>query len=238
MRNDVMYTGVDNIMEGFSLHENPIFSVWKGKDLLFSHNEADFSKAEDLLKKNLSAWEKAGNNDALKIVFHPEADPKYITNKTPISGTIYVRCCEVGQAGNFYLPITGGNQQFVTGTREEIMMQKINELESRLKAFEEDPEEIEEESGIGKVMGTVNSLMSNPQIAEIITGILGQFIPGQNKNPLRSVAGIPESPEFTNALNYLSQVDPDFENDIILLANMARTNKQQFLFLVGMLRKQ
>lgn len=231
-----MYTGVESIMAGYARYENPVYSVWKGKDLLFSNNSTDESKAEQLLRDNLEAFEQAGNNDALKIVFHPEVEQKYITNKTPICGTIYIRCAPIGAPSNFYLPMAAGGGDFRTGTREDLILEKLTGLESRIKAFEGDPEIEEDQTGVGKVMGTINQLMENPAIAAIITNVLSGFVPGI-KQPLQQVAGVPESAEFTAALNYLATVDSDFENDIVLLAKMAKEQRQQFNWLLTMLRK-
>lgn len=222
MRNDVMFTGVDNILSGFDRYNNAVFSVWKGKDLLFSNNDTDISQARELLHENIAAYAAAGNNDALKIVFHPEPEPKYITNKTAICGTIYVRCSAIESIAQYYPapPIDNG------------IMAKLNAIESRLNALDEEEEEEQgEESQFGGIMSGINELSSNP----VIMAFLGNLfkLPGQPQ----AIAGIPTSADFTASMEYLSKVDSDFEADIILLAKMAKDSPAQFKFVVNMLRK-
>ena len=220
MRNDVMFTGVDNILSGFDRYNNAVFSVWKGKDLLFSNNDTDISQARELLHENIAAYAAAGNNDALKIVFHPEPEPKYITNKTAICGTIYVRCSAIESIAQYYPapPIDNG------------IMAKLNVIESRLNALDED-EDQGEESQFGGIMSGINELTNNP----VIMAFLGNLfkLPGQPQ----AIAGIPTSAAFTASMEYLSKVDADFEADIILLAKMAKDSPAQFKFVVNMLRK-
>ena len=222
MRNDVMFTGVDNILSGFDRYNNAVFSVWKGKDLLFSNNDTDISQARELLHENIAAYAAAGNNDALKIVFHPEPEPKYITNKTAICGTIYVRCSAIESIAQYYPapPIDNG------------IMAKLNVIESRLNALDEDEDEDQgEESQFGGIMSGINELTNNP----VIMAFLGNLfkLPGQPQ----AIAGIPTSAAFTASMEYLSKVDADFEADIILLAKMAKDSPAQFKFVVNMLRK-
>lgn len=217
-----MFTGVDNILSGFDRYNNAVFSVWKGKDLLFSNNDTDISQARELLHENIAAYAAAGNNDALKIVFHPEPEPKYITNKTAICGTIYVRCSAIESIAQYYPapPIDNG------------IMTKLNAIESRLNALDEEEEEEQgEDSQFGGIMSGINELTSNP----VIMAFLGNLfkLPGQPQ----AIAGIPSSAEFNAAMEYLSKVDADFEADIILLAKMAKDSPAQFRFVVNMLRK-
>ncbi len=223
MRNDVMFTGVDNILSGFDRYNNAVFSVWKGKDLLFANNDTDISQARELLHENIAAYAAAGNNDALKIVFHPEPEAKYITNKTAICGTIYVRCSPIESISTQYYPAPPVDSG---------IMAKLNAIESRLNALDEEEEEDQvEESQFGSMMSGINELTANP----VIMAFLGNLfkLPGQPQ----AIAGIPTGVEFNAALEYLSKADSDFESDIILLAKMAKDSPAQFRFVVNMLRK-
>lgn len=234
MRNDVMFTGVKLILEAFDRQENPYFSVWKGRDLLFGNNDGDQAKASILLEENLKAWEQSGNNDALKIVFHPGKEPKYINTKTPVVATMYVRVTEL--TSNYMMgypgPMPGGAVGFPRSDNA-LFLEKLTAIESRLNAMEAEEVEAEEDAGmlgnVNEVASSVNALLNNPMIA----GILGNLF---NFKQPAAVAGIPESADFKQALDVLSKVDPNFESDIILLAKMAVNNRQQFLMLLTMLR--
>lgn len=240
MAENVMYTGVQSILAGYDLIDNPVFSIWKGRDLLFSYNDTDKEQSKACLSDNLEAWQAGGNSDMLKICFHPEKEAKYITNKTPVCATLYVRVNPVTPA-NFYLPMQQ-HGQFVSGTQNDLLLKKINELESRLSAYEGEDDETEDITGLGKYEGMINgitNLLNNPVIAGIVTALISKLGSGGNEeNKLRSVAGIgDEQKDYNEALLYLSQVDSDFRNDIIRLANLARNNRGQFNWLVSMLRK-
>lgn len=237
-----MYTGTEAIISGYNLMENPVFSVWKGRDLLFSHNSTDEDKGEILLRQNLEVYAAAGNSDILKICFHPKVEKDFITNKSPVCGTMFVRCCPA-MPQNYLIPAMN-NEGVYMGGQVDVLQKKINELESRLKAYEDNEENDDEDSQedqigrINEVVNGISSIMSNP----VISALLAKFFEKPNDNGakvsgLKRVAGIDDEIEYEEALRYLKEVDSDFENDIILLAKIAKENRSQFNWLITMLRK-
>jgi len=121
----------------------------------------------------------------------------------------------------------------------DLILQKLNGIESRINAIEdEDIEEVEEKpAGIN---GIIDTLLQNEQIQiamiGAVTSFLGKYMP-QNK-PM-ALAGIPEEQDekIIGAIAILKQHNANLGDDLMKLADMAQNNNGQFNFLISMLRK-
>jgi len=122
----------------------------------------------------------------------------------------------------------------------DLILQKLNGIESRINAIEEDDEEILEEEKPNGINGIIDTLLQNEQIqiamVGAVTSLLGKFMP-QNK-PM-TLAGIPEEQDekIIGAIAILKQHDANLGDDLMKLADMAENNNGQFNFLISMLRK-
>ena len=227
--NDAMFTGVQNILSAYeNLAETPFYSVWKGKDLLFQFNEADSVKGYEKLKEQLLAAEQNNNRDILKIKIHPVKAKPYITDVTPHIATMYIRVCAWDSQQY-------SNNLLQSNTINDKVLETLNGINSRLVALEEE-EEIEEVetdqfSKISGVIGTVSSLLEHPLIA----GIVSKFINMPNAQPAAAISGINNT--YDSAVDLLRRVDPDFENDICKLAEIAEKKPLAFKLLIAELRE-
>ena len=68
--NKAMYNGVQSIMDAYDRNsETPYYSVWAGRDMVFSYNDDDIEKGRNHLLENLIACEQNEHTDILKIKF-------------------------------------------------------------------------------------------------------------------------------------------------------------------------
>lgn len=133
-----------------------------------------------------------------------------------------------------YMPMVIPNNN-----NNDLILQKLNGIESRINAIEDEDIEDEEEKPAG-ITGIIDTLLQNEQIqiamVGAVTSFLGKFMP-QNK-PM-ALAGIPEEQDekIIGAIAILKQHDANLGDDLMKLADMAENNNGQFNFLISMLRK-
>lgn len=234
----VMFTGSKQIMDAFDRQENPFFSVWNGRDLLFSHNVNDIDKARGILAENLMALEHAQNTDSIKIKFHPGKDGKYINDKTPVTATMYVRAFALPSPG-YMIPHNGG----MGSVQNDLLLERLSGIENMLKNrnefgegdYDEDSEQQKKLDRIGQMAETVDQIVSIPTVALLLNKILGLQAPPAAA-VTASVAGIPETEKFTGSIEVLQAADPELENDLYLLASLAKHQPEHFKVLLGVLR--
>lgn len=233
---DATFTGIPQILGAYDRQECGCFSVWCGTDLMFSHIGEDITLAREKLHENLIALEQAENRNLFKIKFHPEVPGTFITNKTPVTGTMYVRVFEWFPGGinpqGQIIPhrLNYGNKS---------MQDEIDELRSKIAAMEADDDGSEEDNGkmngIGKLIHDTNTLLSNPNVMGLIEMWTGKKI---NSAPgAVSLSGISSDEKLQKALQALKENDDQLEDDLLILAQLSQQNPKQFQMLIGMLRK-
>ena len=193
--NKAMYTGVNQIMDAFDRNaQTPYYSVWSGKDMLFSYNEDDEQKGREFLLENLIASEQNNHSDILKIKFHPKKEKAFITDKTPSIATLFVRVCETEWFKN-----QQALQPAFSGTSpamERLLQQQteiLSGLSNRLSALEEAQMEEEEEADEEEdVLGKVGTILNHPAVSAIIAAFLPSITNAMKQTPQPKVAGTPE----------------------------------------------
>jgi hypothetical protein len=257
-----MYTGSEAIMNAFDTMNNPIYSVWQGKDILFQNNDADMQKARNFLMDMIAAAEQSGNTDILAIKFHPVKEGKFITDKTPIVSTLFVRIVElpsaavsgVNQNGNIPYPLWK-TLEGLAGLPAQINT-SLGAIEERLTALEQ----VEDEPGpTESMLGRISGLMENPVIMGLISKILPAILPGvampQPSVPMQ-VSGVNESMAEPNTIasaedlpqisqadyikldNALARLIPhcNVAEDLSLLADLAEQKPEIFKMMLSQLR--
>lgn len=231
--NDAHITGVENVNNWFEkaceTHNTCKFSLYEGKLNICSYHGNDIDKAKEVLNDNLTLF--AGNDYRnicnLRIYGNKTKFP--ITEKTEPDSTIKLRCVQYHPSqyiNGVLIPQHNQNNEIIT---------KLNSIESRLNAVEEEEEEEEPEADkISGTLGMVTTLLENP----IIAGIVSKFLNfGNVSKPNIILSGTETENNLQSTLIELKKFDPDLENDLLLLLNMARNNQPTFNMLIGMLRK-
>lgn len=249
--NKAMYNGVQDIMNAFDRNaETPFFSVWAGRDMVFSFNENDMEKGRNHLLENLIACEQNEHTDILKIKFHPKQEKSFITDKTPSVATLFVRVCDVNANRSQLMPMQNfNNTNDRIGSLLEKQTELLSGLHNRLSLLEnqnedeDDDEEIEDKTE--RVLGQINGILGNPAV----NMILGLLMPKMNdllkpvQNPtVTSLAGFENKEiqedqvlDIETALNRLNNHVENLGLTLTKLADYADKNTDQFNMLLKML---
>jgi hypothetical protein len=133
--------------------------------------------------------------------------------------------------------------QQINGYPHNAFLGELNSLKSQISALqmkldEEDEEEEEEEREEGGLAG----FFKNPQMQNMLLQTLsGLLMPTTTK--VTNMAGVmdgaatDQDAKIDEAIEVLKQFDANLGDDLLLLAEMALNDKQQFNFLLKMLRK-
>jgi hypothetical protein len=132
--------------------------------------------------------------------------------------------------------------QQMAGYQNQALLGELNSLKSQIAALqmkldEEDEEDEEDEPEEGGLAG----FFKNPVMQNIlIQQLQGMFMP---TTKVTNVAGVldgaanDQDAKIDEAIEVLKQFDANLGDDLLLLAEMALNDKQQFNFLLKMLRK-
>jgi len=126
-----------------------------------------------------------------------------------------------------------------------------NELVSRLAAIEaklNEPEADEDDQPEASAsQAAIMGALQNPAIMQalqiMMLRLVDRVLPSAQPSPVKLAGAPPEdAPSFdveklNAALNILKVADPELEDDLLRLANIAQTDPGQFSFLLKMLRK-
>jgi hypothetical protein len=131
--------------------------------------------------------------------------------------------------------------QQMAGYQNSALIGELNSLKSQIAALQmkldEEDEEEEEETEEGGLAG----FFKNPAMQNIlIQQLSGLFMPTTKVTNMAGVldgAEADQDAKIDEAIEVLKQFDANLGDDLLLLAEMALNDKQQFNFLLKMLRK-
>jgi len=251
-----MGTGLDAALSWFTSNvevDCPMYSVWNGRDLLFSYSKNDYEFAEEHFTNNIQGLIDAGFNDIIALRSHlvekkeRERYP-YITVKTPVTSTFFFRPVALTDRPFFDASRSEYNQRTGEETPQSRMArleEKINNLEEELEAVDQPMGAIEVKEPKQDIYSFLNNIIQVPAIQNILIGKLTNLLGGNNSQQYTpQIAGIPNTQttmtaEETNAaleaLNVLKQVRPQIVADLINLANIATTDPQKANFIISMI---
>jgi hypothetical protein len=229
--NKAMYTGVTQIMDAFDRNaQTPYYSVWAGKDMIFSWNDDDMEQGRVYLMENLVASEQNEHSDILKIKFHPKKEKTFITDKTPSIATLFVRVCDPNYMRGQVMQQPGG-MNYGMQTLLERQMEIMNGINSRLTALEEvQEEEEEEEDETEALLGRIGNILNHPTVSAIVATILPQILPSMKAQPQPqpTIAGVDdqldviEENELVNGSDFEQEAQyVDLQSDSIEKINIA-----------------
>jgi hypothetical protein len=233
-------------------HEAPFFSVWSGRNILFSNINTDFEKAVDLIVENIEAAAQNGYDDlmTLKLNCLPQKNhegnnksPRYINDKTPVYASFQFRPVGV-HPSSFVVPYDRSGM----ANNENVILQKLNGIEERLNSIEngeddDQDENVEDEKTT--IAGIANNLLSSPEMQRVIIGFIGnlaqKFLAPKPQN--LAINGIPniekmsEEEKVLNAVIILQRIRPQIVEDLVTLANIAETDPNKANWILSMLPK-
>jgi hypothetical protein len=159
-----MVTGTRGIMDWFDRNAtSPYYSVWVNrKQLLFSWNDDDMEAGRSKLEDDLTAIEQNNNNDLIIIKLHPKKDKAgYITDKTPIYGSLVCRASELERPNYGMQQMSGMGYNSKMENVLERVLETQNAILTKLNAEELEEEDEEPKNSIG-------SLLMQPHIQTLL----------------------------------------------------------------------
>lgn len=264
--NKAMYTGTSAILAGYqALSQTPYYSVWmtSPKEMLFQYNEDDKESGIEKLMELCAGGEANGNTDLLVIKFHGKKEKGFITDKTPVIGSMPIRICEVGNTVQSGSTVSGNSgaqgmsyqmYEAINSLKQlpEMLKQQMAPIMLRLEALE--AAEVEQEDGVPDTIGAVIfHHLKDPQIANRVLDFISPVIrPGASL----AVGSVPNNQNTQLMPQHqerdISQVDNDklnaalirlhehciLDQDIPLLADLAEKNPAMFQMALNIVRNQ
>jgi hypothetical protein len=237
--NNVFLTGSQKVMDWYDQNAKTCFwSITDTKgDIVFYNADNDENVSRDHLEANIKSAEAAGMDCTFILRIHPRA-PKggYFVNSS--EKMIITKFRPVSYETSSMQPVN--NMQM--GYANNHLIGELNSLKSQISALQmkldEEDEEDEEEPEEGGIAG----FFKNPQIQNMLLQTLQGFLmPATTK--VTNMAGVmdgaatDQDAKIDEAIEVLKQFDANLGDDLLLLAEMALNDKQQFNFLLKMLRK-
>ena len=168
-----MVTGTSGIMDWFDRNAtSPYYSVWVNrKQLLFSFNDDDMEAGRSKLENDLYAIEQNNNNDLLIIKLHPKKDKAgYITDKTPIYGSLVCRASELEKPMYGMQPMGAIGYNSKMENVLERVLETQNAILTKLNAEELEEEYEEEDKGI------LGNILQSPQMQTLLMAGISKFL--------------------------------------------------------------
>lgn len=232
--------GLDAALEFYAAHGTPWAALYEGKpasghgNVLFQNWSGKYEEIEDVVNVIRDRFDGTGTSDRTKFTL-----------------TWWDEKPTMNQQKRIPLDRAAQSVQFVTATPEHLekygtsrMIAGVNnEIVSRLAAIEErlsaEPETDDDEPA--DTGGIVGALMQNPAIMSMfqnmIIKVAEKVIPGGAGAPV-ALAGVDDNADkLATALQILKAADPQLEDDLLRLAQLAQQDPAQFNFLLKMLRK-
>ena len=237
--NNVFLTGTNKVMEWYDQNAKTCF--WSITDtkgsVVFYNADNDENLSRDHLEANIRSAEAAGLDCTFILRIHPKAPKEgYFVKNSP--EMIVTKFRPVAYETGSMQPVNNAQMGYSNNNLiGEISILKSQIAALQMKLDEEDEEDEEDEPEEGGLAGFFkNPIMQNMLIQQL----QGMFMP---TNKITNVAGVldgaanDQDSKIDEAIEVLKQFDANLGDDLLLLAEMALNDKQQFNFLLKMLRK-
>lgn len=224
--------GTDKALDYFSNEGSIFFALYEGagKDPVLQNFKGKYEDLEECIEKLknyfnlitpdpktvyiLKWWDEKPEFNKGKVITSNEGAVKFVTNTDD----------EINE--------------YIAGYRERVGNYN-NAILSRLEAIEqkisnddqEDDDDQPEQKGLA---GIVNNPEFQSMIVQYIGAIVDRVLPIKKQSV--AINGFDDN-KLDQALSILKKHDPELENDLMILADMAENNPGQFKFLLSMLRK-
>jgi hypothetical protein len=180
--NKAMVTGTKGLMDWLDRNAiSPYYSVWCGKQLLFSWNDDDKEAGSNKLESDLYAIEQNGVGDLLTVKLHPKKEKGgFITDKTPIYASLNFRPAELERSHMYGMQPMGS-----VNSRLESMLEKL--LENQAILMQQD----DEDNIVERPKSGIEALIDSPHVQGLIIAGLSKMFKLDNQPT--GIAGINEA---------------------------------------------
>jgi hypothetical protein len=198
-RNDI-----EGVLDWYDMNGMPYFSVWDGRNIKFQCVDADMARG--ILEDNLKALAASKTANVYTLKMHPEPGKSgYITNASPVSGTLNFRLSEPlprHAMGSAPMALQSGyaESRYIDKLEREIddLKEKVAELEEVIAEYKENEGD---DAKLG-IIGTIGKAATEyPVLGESINKIVGImaniFQPRQQMMP--AINGVGELQHYAPA---------------------------------------
>lgn len=187
------FIGKETILESFERKaKTPYFAVFDGRKCHEWNDQNDFEVAVNLLDSCIDDMQTAGNDRLFTIKLYSSCPKEFKYN----DNTIEMYC---------QLPLKATLINHPATSHESLILQKLNELESKINAIP--GEEVEEDEEDKTALGKITTILDHPIVQQfapiLITGLASMFGVKENQTNQIALAGIDPETELHEALNVL-----------------------------------
>jgi hypothetical protein len=232
MFQDSIVRGTENALDWFSNEGTVYFALYVGsstKDPVLQNLKGKYEEMDECIEKLkkyfncitpgpktvyiLKWWDEKPEFNKGKVISTCDGSVKFITNTDE----------EVNE--------------YVSGYRERnnnysnAILSRLEAIEQKISNNDQEEETQPEHQGLS---GIVNNPEFQTMLVQYIGAIVDRIIPIKKQSV--AINGFDDN-KLDQALLILKKHDPELENDLMILANMAENNPGQFKFLLSMLRK-
>jgi len=255
------YIGVDNIMRGFDRlnAQTPYWSIWQGRNIFHQYYTDDRETGKVEFNAIIDELDEAEYIDPIIVKFHPTLSGGFITDRTPVIGTMICRIYTANGQLSGISEITADKFQYANA-RNNQLLEGIKGMLAPLQAQIDELKAGNVEEGITGLERYLNHPAAQqiighlmPVITPHINSILGAILPGQKPNGqfhTPAINGVGDQPDSGAPQVDLSEADEErlwsaidrlalkmeLVPDIERLANLADTQPQMFNMLLQQLR--
>lgn len=223
MATGVQFKGIDKVVQAFTNRDCCAWSIWSGKQFLFSCVASSANEAAGELSNLLEALDQSGKCVYTLKVYEDVKDGSRITEKTEAHGSFNFRLNEEDEPAGY------GR---VSGYKEvEALKAEIATLKSELEEDEED------ESLVDRIAGVfMEDPAKLPLMLQSLQGVINMFtkqttVQGQ---PV-TIGAIPGNDEIKAAIEVLKQHDAKLSIHLTKLAQLAVNDPGTFKLLLSTL---
>lgn len=231
--------GLDAALEFYAAHGTPFAALYVGKpasghgNILFQNWSGKYEDVDDVINVIRDRFDGTGTDDRTRyyLTWYDEKPVMNAAKRIPMdraSQSVQFVTATADQLQRF------GSSMMISGTNNEVLS-RLSAIEQKLTETDDDEPEANDTQNV------IGQIIQNPAIMNVIQGLImravDKLIP-VNAAANAGIAGMPEdSDKLATALEILKNADPQLENDLMLLAQLAVNDPAQFQFLLKMLRK-
>jgi hypothetical protein len=235
----VQFRGIPEVLKAYDNIKIVNWAVKYDKDLNMKYEGSGDSESRGMLQDYLDMLKGSRSESQYKLCFYddlpkggkikPSTEPSFSFNFTIFNDESYPSERQAGYSA---------------------IMEKLNALETKFALLKEEEEEPERETGI---MGFLSGIVEDPQVkSQLVSGLIGLFkkspvIPMESRPPqaLGKIGAVETEPQsvldesqtlkLQAAIGILATVDPHLGDNLLKIAQVARTDKDKYGNLISLL---
>jgi hypothetical protein len=224
----VQFNNVESVLNAYESREVCAWSLWQGKQFMFKYEGDNIGEGSQQLRATLDLLAES-SNAIYTLKIYEDLPGGKIKSNTP-------------DDGSFNFKINAESQQLTQAqysrtVNNQVILEKLNQLEARLNEQDEDEDEPEPNR-----LGLIGEIIGNPTLQPIITNLItaifskaGTPTPTPQPPPqLQRAAlnGVGDEVQLMEAIRELKKHDANLTEHLAKLAKIAAESPDSFKFLL------